>query len=448
MEYEVVSKKYHKFIYQDYKIEEDEQNIYLKYYFEIENLASFRPVLTIVKKNFKWNDLASNKIKNIAFSLGMVEAISYWKVTCSQYFYVKCGKLNKEQINWFKKLIYLGQGEFRYKNNIKVSQEDFVKILTEGPTLEPEELKESLNDCIVPIGGGKDSNVTLELLKELNQKRFCFRINLEEVSKRCAEIAGLPQDEIIEVKRRIDPNLLDLNEKGFLNGHTPFSAMVAFVTYFIAMALGKKYIVLSNEDSANESNIKGENINHQYSKSMEFENDFRYYVKTFICPNGPEYFSFLRPISEIQIAKLFSELEAYHPIFKSCNVGSKSKPWKWCCNCPKCLFPFIILSPFLEKEKLVEIFGENLFEKESLLQTFIELCGYSQNKPFECVGTYEEVRFAVSKTIQNIEGNLPFLLQYYKDNFNIVDKDLLKYYNENNNLPKEFDEILRKKILK
>lgn len=222
--------------------------------------------------------------------------------------------------------------------------------------------------------------------------------------------------------------------------------MVAFITYFIATALGKKYIVLSNEESANESNIKGENINHQYSKSVEFENDFRYYVKNFICPNGPEYFSFLRPISEIQIAKLFSQMEQYHSIFKSCNVGSKSKPWKWCCNCAKCLFPYIILSPFLEKEKLVSIFGEDLFEKESLLQTFIELCGYAENKPFECVGTYEEVKFAVSKTIQKAQGKLPFLLQYYQDNFEIIEGDFLTYYNENNHLPKEFDKILRGKI--
>ena len=154
----------------------------------------------------------------------------------------------------------------------------------------------------------------------------------------------------------------------------------------------------------------------------------------------------LRPISEIQIAKLFSQLEAYHPIFKSCNVGSKSKPWKWCCNCAKCLFPYIILSPFLEKEKLVDIFGEDLFENQKLLQTFIELCGYAENKPFECVGTYQEVRYAVSETIRKAKTQLPFLLQYYQDHFDLIDCELLTQYNQNHNLPKEFDEILRRKL--
>ncbi len=446
MEYEILREKYDKFIYQNYKIEQDEENIYLKYEFEIQGLTTFHPTLKILKKDFKWHYLNKNIVQNIAFHIGIIEAISYWKATCSKNFYINCGKLNQEQIDWFKKLIYLGLGEFRYKNKIQVSQENFVQIITQGQEYKTETLPETLTDTIIPIGGGKDSNVTLELLKETKQKRFGFRMNLEEVSKKCAKIAGLEENEIIEVNRTIDSNLLDLNQKGFLNGHTPFSALLAFITYFTAVTLGKRYIVLSNEDSANESNIKGENINHQYSKTIEFENDFRTYVKQYICFNGPEYFSFLRPINELQIAKLFSQLEDYHPIFKSCNLGSKSKPWKWCCNCPKCLFPFIILGPFLYKEKLISIFGEDLFEKENLLQTLIELCGYAENKPFECVGTYEEVRYAISKTIQNTNGKLPFLLQYYKEHFEQFDSNLLNYYNQNNNLPKEFDEILRGKI--
>lgn len=446
MEYQDLRKKYNKFIYNSYAIEEDNEKIYLKYEFEINGLVKFNPTLTILKKNFEYKNLQTEVIKNIAFNIGMIEAISYYKSTCSPIFYVKCAKLEEKQIKWFKKLIYLGLGEFRYINKINISEEDFVQIISEGTKFQAVTLEKELNDVIIPIGGGKDSNVTLEAIKETKYKRYGFRINLEEVSKNCATIAGISNDEIIEVIRVIDSNLIDLNKKGFLNGHTPFSSLVAFLTYFAAFALEKKYIALSNEDSANESNIKGQNINHQYSKTFEFENDFRDYVKQYICSNGPEYFSFLRPINELQIAKLFSELEQYHEVFRSCNVGSKSKPWKWCCNCAKCLFPFIILSPFLYKEKLVKIFGEDLYEKENLLQIFIELCGYADNKPFECVGTYDEVRYALSKTIKKMNKELPFLLKYYKDNFDMVDEDLLHYYNENNNLPEEFEEILRGKI--
>lgn len=224
--------------------------------------------------------------------------------------------------------------------------------------------------------------------------------------------------------------------------------MLAFLSTAIAFCLGKKYITLSNEDSANETNVEGQNINHQYSKTLEFENDFRDYVKKYLKIDV-EYFSFLRPISELQIAMLFSRFEKYHKVFKSCNVGSKQKPWVWCGDCPKCLFVYIILSSFLEEEKLVDIFGNNLFENKDLLETFIELCGYGETKPFECVGTYDEVRYSINKNIEKRNGKeLPFLLKYYKENYDLekINDNRLSYFNEQNNLPNEFKKILKANI--
>lgn len=269
----------------------------------------------------------------------------------------------------------------------------------------------------------------------------------KEPSIKSAKLAGYNDNQIIEVNRVIDSKLIDLNKKGYLNGHTPFSAMLAFLSYLIAYLTGKKYVALSNEASANETNIEGENINHQYSKTFEFEQDFSNYSNKYLKANV-EYFSMLRPLNELQIAMLFAKNEKYHKIFKSCNVGSKYLPWKWCCNCPKCLFVFIILSPFLYKNKLVEIFGEDLFEKETLLNTFIELCGYSGVKPFECVGTFNEVNYAITKTIENLgENKLPYLLKYYKENYKYeITKDLTIEYNQSNNLPKEFEIILKERL--
>ena len=226
--------------------------------------------------------------------------------------------------------------------------------------------------------------------------------------------------------------------------------MLAFVSYLVAYLTSKKYVALSNEDSANESNVVGEKVNHQYSKSFEFECDFEEYANKYL--KAPvKYFSFLRPINELQIAKILSRKEKYHKVFKSCNEGSKQKEWNWCCNCAKCLFSYTILSPYLYKEKLVDIFGEDLFEKEDLLSIFIELTGNGETKPFDCVGTFEEVNFAISKTIENIENQkeeLPYLLKYYKDNYKLVDtnNDITKRYNEENNLNAEQNAILRKEV--
>ncbi len=449
MDFCEVREKYPKFIYNDYKITEEEDRIVIEYHFEIENLTKFNPRIEILKKNFKFNKINSNEVKNIVFNLGMVEAISYFKSTCSPQFFIKCGKLDAFQESWFKKLYYLGLGEFRFINNIKIEQNKLVEFISIGEEIEVKQNDDKFSGCVIPVGGGKDSNVTMDLLKNYKNDSLVFMIGGKKVSKECAKVAGYTDEQIIEVKRIIDKNLLNLNKQGFFNGHTPFSAIVAFISYLCSYMLGKKYIALSNEDSANETNVDGENINHQYSKTIEFENDFREYARKYLKADI-EYFSMLRPISELQIAMLFSRIENFHTIFKSCNVGSKSEPWVWCCDCPKCLFVYTILSPFLYKEKLINIFGEDLFEKENLLKTFVELCGYGETKPFECVGTYSEIRFAISKTIENLEKQdkkLPYLLEYYKNNFELSKENLLEFYNENNNLPKEFAEILKDKLL-
>lgn len=443
-----VREKYPKFIYNDYKISEVEDKIVIEYDFEIEGLTKFKPKIEILKKKFKFKDINSNIVRNIVFNLGMIESISYFKPTCSPQFFIKCGKLDEFQEKWFKKLFYLGLGEFRFINNIKIEQNKLVNFVSIGESLKVEKSQDNLKGCVIPVGGGKDSNVTLDLLKDYKEDSVAFMIGGKKVSIDCAKSCGYSDDQIVEVKRIIDKNLLDLNAQGFFNGHTPFSAIVAFISYLCSYLLGKKYIALSNEDSANETNVDGENINHQYSKTIEFENDFREYAEIYLKANV-EYFSMLRPISELQIAMLFSKIEKCHSIFKSCNVGSKSEPWVWCCDCPKCLFVYTILSPFLYKEKLVNIFGEDLFTKESLLKTFIELCGYGETKPFECVGTYSEIRFAITKTIENIEKQdkkLPYLLDYYKNHFELSDENLLEFYNENNNVPKEFEKILKREL--
>ena len=443
--------KYKEFYYNSFSLTEDNEAIYLEYDFEIPELTKFSPKLRILKKNMKFKSINTIEAKNMAFNIGMIELISYWKSACPPKIIVKCGKLDEEQIKFWKKIYFYGLGELFFTNNIKTTMEEFVTIESEGENYsEYEVIVDPSDGYIVPIGGGKDSCVTLETLKINKESDYSLIINPKPVTLKCAEIAGLDSNHIIEIYRTIDKRLLELNEQGFINGHTPFSAMLAFVSYFTAYLLGEKYIALSNENSANESNVVGEKINHQYSKSFEFEADFGNYSEKFL--KAPvKYFSFLRPLNELQIAKIFSKHEKYHPVFKSCNVGSKGAEWKWCCDCAKCLFAYTILSPFLYRDKLVNIFGEDLFEKESLLKTFIELTGNGEVKPFDCVGTFEEVNFAATKTIISLEEQnkeLPLLLKYYKDNFGLADisEDITKRYNEENNLTDEQNEMLRKEV--
>lgn len=436
--------KYPNFIFENYEIVDNNDNYKIIYNFEIEGLEKFNPSIEISKNILK---SITDIDKYFIFHIGMIELISYWKATCSPNVIIKADYISREQLEFFKKLYFYGLGEFFYINNIDTNINTFMNIKCNHKYKERVYIDIKTSGCLIPIGGGKDSNVSLEILKDYDNS--CFIINPKEVNIKCADVANL-SNKLVILKRTIDKKLIDLNNKGYLNGHTPFSAYVAFTSYYMAYLTGKKYITLSNENSANESTVIGTKINHQYSKTYEFENDFNNYtLKYFGC--DIKYFSFLRPLSEIQIAMLFSQYKKYHSIFKSCNVGSKQNPWVWCCDCAKCLFVYIILSPFLYKDELVNIFGVDLYEKESLLKLFKELIGDADAKPFECVGTIKEVRFSLSYLINKLDkNNLPYLLKYYYENYELTElnNDILSSFDEENNLPLEFKTLLKEELKK
>jgi len=286
----------------------------------------------------------------------------------------------------------------------------------------------------------------MELLNGSGADWLPMAINPGKATKAVINAANKRPEETIEFYREIDPQLIKLNQEGFLNGHTPFSALLAFYSLIAAYLSGRKDIILSNESSANEATVPGTNINHQYSKSLEFEKDFRDFVSGFISEEF-NYFSFLRPISELQIAGLFAGMKNYHAGFRSCNVGSKTG--SWCGHCPKCLFTFIILSPFLKPDELVEIFGKNLLEDLSLAHILEELTGIIEVKPFECIGTVDEVNlaFSVAKDMYP-EDKMPALIRSYPqlvENKKISEekfKDLLKSFNPGHFLTGPYFNIL------
>lgn len=441
--YSEFRKSYPDFYYRKYDIEENGKEIKVSFSFEIPKLASFNPRWVFFKKDSRTfsND---DTFRNLVFSLGMVELISYWKTVCSPNVHILPHGIDDEQKIWWKKLYYGGLGEFFYRNRIEADFDSFMSIYSDAPICVCHDKKSAtLSGCLVPVGGGKDSAVTLEILS--GESVVPYVINSRGATDDICRVAGFSKDGTDMVLRYLDRKILDLNEKGFLNGHTPFSAIVAFSALIDAYISGKKYIVLSNESSANESTVNGSDVNHQFSKGYEFEKEFRRYEKKYFN-TGISYFSLLRPLSEFQIAFLFSKYKKYHAFFKSCNAGSKKDIW--CCDCPKCLFVYIILSPFLEECDLVKIFNENLLNKENLLSDFQKLTGIASEKPFECVGSRDEVRCAVTLTSQKYlrEGKeLPWLLKYYADCCD-MEKNPEKYYDfydSENFLPEHFEKLLK-----
>lgn len=451
--YEQLREKYPVFRYLSYAITETETAMEIDYHFEIEGLSTFQPHWSFkksAKHSLQVEDNAT--LQNMAFALGMVELVSYWKITCSPRVEILAGAVDEKQAAWFKNLYFHGLGEFFYTNSIPLDPDGFMTIVScgEQPQGEPR-VHTDLDGCLIPVGGGKDSVVTLELLRAQRDTNFCYIINPRGASLNTAKVAGYTDDTILAVKRTLDPAMLELNKQGFLNGHTPFSAIVAFSGLLTAYIHHLKYIVLSNESSANESTVAGSTVNHQYSKSFAFEKDFNGYEAAYIG-SGISYFSLLRPLSEYQIAMLFAEAKDYHAVFRSCNAGSKQDIW--CCNCPKCLFVYQILSPFLPQEYLAEVFGSNMLDNETLLPIYKQLIGVTPEKPFECVGSRDEVNTAAARTIKNLEKAdkpLPTLLRYYKatplfERYTAAPDVYSTYFEEENLLPPDFEKLLRDKL--
>lgn len=440
---------YKEFNYENYSYFFKEDKLEITYEFTQYDGIRFSPKYVIPVSQELYEKKDKSFLDKIIFNLGLVELISYWKATCSPIVNIKCSYLNEKQKMWWKKLYFNGLGEFLYINGIETNENDLMKINCINENNNEINILEEFDGCLIPIGGGKDSIVTLEALRK-KSNISCYIINPRGATIDTVKTADTIENTIF-AKRTIDKNLLDLNAKGFLNGHTPFSAIVAFSSYLTAYLYNKKYIALSNESSANESNVKGTNINHQYSKSIEFENDFREYVKENLS-DKIQYFSFLRPLNEYKIVEKFCAYPKYFKIFKSCNVGSKEDIW--CNNCPKCLYVFIMLSAFLTSEQVIDIFGTNMFENTELTGILDGLVSESFNKPFECVGTKEEINYALYIKINKLkdkEKSIPKLLSYYLEKYlyiyeSINNSDIknkvTKYFDTNNNVPEEYKELM------
>jgi UDP-N-acetyl-alpha-D-muramoyl-L-alanyl-L-glutamate epimerase len=444
------------FVYDSYSIELIDNEIVIRFAFNLNNRYWFYPETRIsvrpgISDLFFQRGGKLSDLNIFAFNIGMIELISYWKAASSPKVLIKPHALDQRQIAFWKKIYFNGLGEFFYLNGIMhPDEESFMEIIAEGPPVTCPEFDLNASSALVPIGGGKDSVVTLELLRRGGIDCLPLILNPRGATLSCIKAAGYTEKEIFIIKRTIHPLLLELNEKGFLNGHTPFSAMLGFNTILAAVLSGRKHIALSNESSANESTVEGSSINHQYSKSFEFEEDFRNYVRQYISPK-PNYFSFLRPVSELQIAELFSRFDNYHDVFRSCNVGSKTD--SWCGSCPKCLFTYTILSPFLSRERLKEIFGKELFSDLTLKHYLEERTGMVNVKPFECVGTIDEVNASLQQTIAlSDKTDLPSLLDYYyhSSTYSSLDpsqfKKLLLDFEIEHNLEPRFESILKKAL--
>jgi len=439
--------KYKKLICRPFEFDVSDSGTEIRFIFELDSNLKFCTKYAF--KNLKLNiDSITEKLFNY---LTIIESFSYWKLACPANISFDNFSLTEFEESFFKKLLMNGRSEFFYRNNIYPLPDVNFIYSSLGIANKSVKFDSALNGSLVLVGGGKDSIVSLELLRKLNTSSrhlpiVPFSINPIKASIDSIEVSEF-QNAII-CHRQIDNNIIALNKSGqYLNGHIPFSSVLAMISTIVAHNLNLHSVITSNESSSNEGNVSvdGINVNHQYSKSFEFEKDFSSLLKYSKIPIT--YFSLLRPLNEIQIAKIFSEKNKYHKIFQSCNIKQTMlaretlkaninlKPSdRWCANCPKCVFVYLMLNLFLPKERLIEIFGVSVEDSSNFKKYCEELAGLSEVKPFECVGTFEEVRVALSK------------VKFESDFVDDEVRTFLKFWDSENNLDTDCVALLKKEL--
>ena len=333
--------------------------------------------------------------------LHLVAGISYYKAAVPEQIRIEGYAIDADTAALLE-LIYLnGLGEFAYRNGLDLhGRIRFPADADADPQVPALDLRPQ---ALVAIGGGKDSLVSIEALRALGVEQVVTWIGGSQLIAACAAHTGLPT---LNIGRQLAAQLFEYNRQGAWNGHIPVTAVNSAIMVFAAVLLGAGQVVFSNERSASYgSTIKAKDgsvtaeVNHQWSKGWEFESAFGDYVQAHIAADL-HYYSLLRPLSELAVARQFARVSHYDAHFSSCNrnfhILGERPTSRWCGVCPKCHFVFLALAPFMSKPRLVGITGRNLLDDPEQTAGFDALLEFQDHKPFECVGEGRESRAALA----------------------------------------------------
>ena len=328
--------------------------------------------------------------------LHLIAGVSYYKAAVPPEIRIDGYAIDADTAALLDSIYLHGLGEFAYRNGLDLHGRIRFPALADATTDAPAlGLREH---ALVAIGGGKDSLVSIEALRDAGVDQTVTWIGGSQLIKACAERTGLPT---LNLGRQLAPELFEYNRQGAWNGHIPVTAVNSAILVFAAVLLGVDQVVFSNERSASYGSLiegTGE-VNHQWSKGWAFERDFGDHVHRHVAADL-HYYSLLRPLSELAVARQFARTDRYDAHFSSCNrnfhILGERPASRWCGVCPKCHFVFLALAPFMPKPRLVAIFGRNLLDDAGQIPGYDALLEFRDHKPFECVGEGRESRAAMA----------------------------------------------------
>lgn len=427
------------FEFTSYKFEPDKKRILFNYKQEFDGAEPVNFTETLLLPEAPdLTGIPEGLLDKVLQGVHLILGISYYKFYCSsivRHNYV----LARQEADFWNTVYKKGLGEFFYVNKLdpKISPKfSFDK----NKKFKSFEVPKN-NKCLVAVSGGKDSIVAAELLKERGVDITAVFTEAQRESELVNNVMATLGVKSLKFRRLLD---WQVHQSHKYDGHVPVSAMFAFLGILYAVLYKYSYCIMANEYSSNFGNIKykGEIINHQWSKSFEFENMFSDYVYNSITPDV-KYFSLLRPFYEIRIARLFSKHKKYFPYFSSCNKNFTVKETKktnglWCGECPKCVFAFTLLSAFLPKKELLDVFNKNLYQDKNLLPLFKDILGLGKMKPFDCVGTFEESKAAFKLSSKNFRDD--FIVKTLLPKIKIKDSEIKELFktHRSDNIPSQF----------
>ena len=412
--FDALRAKHPRFTYEDYAVDRRADALTFTFSFTMAPDVAFAPTTTLRAPDAaRLASLPREAIDALAFHLGMIELLSYWKTACAPEIVIKAGALDADQVAWWRDLILHGMREFFFVNGIDFRGDDLFTLVASPRAGRPAARFDAAlpdDEDLLLVSGGKDSALSLELLRASGRGVRALFLNPAPAARDVARVAGVERAVVVE--RTLDPAMLALNREGYLNGHTPFSAYLAFLGAACAVVYGHRNVIVSNERSCDEpaAHYLGDEVIHQYSKTYRFEALMADYVRRYLARDG-HFWSLLRPLYELQIVKLFSAFPRQFPVFRSCNRGSKDNAW--CGRCAKCLSIFTQLYPFVSDAEIRSIFGANLFERAELVPLARSLAGLTETRPLECVGAVDETLAAFhlseKKAVAEGRGGAPVL---------------------------------------
>ena len=328
--------------------------------------------------------------------LHLIAGVSYYKAAVPEEIRIESHDIDTDTAALLELIYVNGLGEFAYRNGLDLHGR--IRFPHRAGNHAPAPAAGLREHALVAIGGGKDSLVSIEALRSAGIAQTVTWIGGSQLIRACAERTGLPT---LNIGRALAPELFEYNRQGAWNGHIPVTVLNSAIMVFAAVLLGVDQVVFSNERSASYGSLiegTGE-VNHQWSKGWACEQAFADHVQAHVAADL-RYYSLLRPLSELAVARQFAKSDRYDAHFSSCNrnfhlLGERPAS-RWCGVCPKCHFVFLALAPFMPKPRLVGIFGRNLLDDPAQTAGYDALLEFQDHKPFECVGEGRESRAAMA----------------------------------------------------